>query len=63
LLVNATEKENHSSTLSETCNNLLCLSDEVKFQTSKLTVRDGNQLIDVLLAACGKSPTIPFGSI
>jgi hypothetical protein len=28
LLANATEKNNHSSTLSETCNNLLCLSDQ-----------------------------------
>jgi hypothetical protein len=27
LVVNATEKKNHSSILSETCNSLLCLSD------------------------------------
>jgi hypothetical protein len=62
LLVNATEKKNHSSTLSETCNNLLCLSDQLKFWTSKFTVRDGNQLIDVSSAACGLSSTIPIGS-
>jgi hypothetical protein len=31
LVINATEKKNHSSTLSETCNNLLCLADELKF--------------------------------
>ncbi len=62
LLVNATEKKNHSSTLSETCNNLLCLSDQLKFWTSKFTVRDGNQLIDVSSAAHGKSSTIPIGS-
>jgi hypothetical protein len=42
LLVNATERKNHSSTLSETCNNLLCLSDQLNFWTSKFTVRYGN---------------------
>ena len=62
LLDNSTEKKNHSSTLSETCNNLLCLSDQLKFWTSKFTVRDGNQLIDVSSAAHGKSSTIPIGS-
>jgi hypothetical protein len=62
LLVNATEKKNHSSTLSETCNNLLCLSDQLKFLTSKFTLRDGNQLIDVWSAARGLSSTIPIGS-
>jgi hypothetical protein len=62
LLVNATEKKNHSSPLSETCNNLLCLSDQFKFWTSKFTVSDGNQLIDVSSAACDPSSTIPIGS-
>jgi hypothetical protein len=62
LLVNATEKENHSSTLAETCNNLLCLSDKLKFWTSIFTVRDGNQLIDVSFAARGPTSTIPIGS-
>jgi hypothetical protein len=31
LLNSSTEKKNHSSTLSETCNDLLCLSDQLKF--------------------------------
>ncbi len=62
LLVNDTKKKNHSSSLAETCNNLLCLSDKLKFWTSKFTVRDGNQLIDVSSAACGPSFTIPTGS-
>jgi hypothetical protein len=62
LVVNATEKKDHSSTLSETCNNLLCLSDQLKFWTSKFTAIDGNQLIDVSSAACGSSSTIPIGS-
>ncbi len=62
LVDNATENKNHSSTLSETSNNLLCLSDQLKFWTSKCTVRDGNQLIDVSSAACGSSSTIPIDS-
>jgi hypothetical protein len=62
LLVNATEKKNHSSSLAETCNNLLFLSDQLKFWTSKFTVRDGDQLIDVSSAACGASSTIPISS-
>jgi hypothetical protein len=62
LLVNATEKKNRLSTLVETCNNLLCLSDKLKFRTPKFTVRNGNHLIDVSLAACGPSSTIPIGS-
>jgi hypothetical protein len=63
VLVNiATEKKNHSSTLSETSNNPLCLSDHLKFWTSKFTMRDGNQLIDVSSAACGSSSTIPIGA-
>ncbi len=53
---------NHLSTLSEKSNNLLCLSDELKFWTSKFTVRDGNQLIDMSSAACGSLSTIPIGS-
>jgi hypothetical protein len=62
LVNNATEKKNHSPTLSETSNNLLCLSDKLKFWTSKFTVRDNNQLIDVSSAACGSSSTIPIFS-
>jgi hypothetical protein len=62
LLVNSTEKKNHSSNPAETCNNLLCLSDQLKFWTSKFIVRDGNQLIDVSSSACGPSSTIPIGS-
>jgi hypothetical protein len=62
LVDNATKKKNHSSTLSETSNNLLRLSDQLKFWTSKFTVRDSNQLIDVSPAACGSSSTIPIGS-
>jgi hypothetical protein len=34
----------------------------LKFWTSKFTVRDGNQLIDVSSAARGTSSTIPIGS-
>jgi hypothetical protein len=62
LVVNATEKKNHSSSLSETSNNLLPLSDQLKFWTSKFTARDGNQLVDVSSAAFGSSSTIPIGS-
>ncbi len=47
------KKKNHLSTLAETCNKLLCLSDKLKYWTSKFTVRDGNQLIDVASAARG----------
>jgi hypothetical protein len=62
LFTNATKNKNHSSTLAETCNNLLCLSGKLKFWTSKFAVRDGNQLIDVPSADCGPSSTIPIGS-
>jgi hypothetical protein len=62
LVENATEKKNHSSTLSKTSYNLLFLSDQLEFWTSKFTVRDGNQLNDVSSAACGSSSTIPIGS-
>jgi hypothetical protein len=62
LVINATEKKNNSSTLSETCNNILCLSDQLKFWTYKFTVRDGNQLIDVSSAACGPSSIILINS-
>jgi hypothetical protein len=61
-LVNTTEKKIHLSILAETCNNLLVLSDQLKFWTSKFTVRDGNQLIDVSSAARGADSTIPIGS-
>jgi hypothetical protein len=48
LVMVGNSKETHSSTtLSETSNNVLSLSDQLKFWTSKFTVRDGNQLIDV----------------
>jgi hypothetical protein len=62
LLINATGKKNHSSTLAETCNNLLCLSDQLKFWISKFIVRVGNQVIDVSSVAHGPSSTIPIGS-
>jgi hypothetical protein len=62
LVNNAKENKNHSSTLSETSNDLLHLSDQLKFWTSKFTMRDGNQLIDVSSAACGSSSTIPIGA-
>ena len=58
----ATEKKNDSSTLFETCNNILSLSDQLRFWTSKFTVRDGNEFIDVSSAARGESSTIPLGS-
>ncbi len=58
----ATEKKNDSSTLTETCNNILSLSDQLRFWTSKFTVRDGNKFIDVSSAACSESSTIPLGS-
>jgi hypothetical protein len=61
LLVNATEKMIHSSILAETYNNLLFLSDQLRFWTSKFTVRDGDQLIDVSSAAWGADSTIPIG--
>jgi hypothetical protein len=62
LLVNATEKKIHLSFLAETCNNLLFLPDQLKFWTSKFTVRDGYQLIDVSSAAWGADSTILIGS-
>jgi hypothetical protein len=61
-LVNATEKKIHLSIFAETCNNLLLLSDQLKFWTSKFTVRDGDQLIDVSSAAWGADSTVPIGS-
>ncbi len=60
-LVNATEKRIDSSILAETCNILLFLSDQLKFWTSKFTVRDGDQLIDVSSAAWVADSTIPIG--
>jgi hypothetical protein len=60
-LVNATEKKIHLSILAETCNSLLFLSDQLKFWTSKFTVGDGDQLIDVSSAAWGADSTIPIG--
>jgi hypothetical protein len=62
LLVNATEKKIHLSILTETCNNLLFLSDQLKFWTSKFTVRDGDQLIDVSSAAQRADSTKSIGS-
>jgi hypothetical protein len=55
------QKKNHLSTISQTCNNLLVLSDKLKFWTSKFSVRDGDQLIDVSPAARGADSTIPIG--
>jgi hypothetical protein len=60
-LVNATEKKIHLSILTETCNNLLFLSDQLKFWTSKFTVRDGDQLIDVPSAARRADSTKSIG--
>jgi hypothetical protein len=42
--------------------NLLHLSDELKFWSSKFIVRDGDQLIDVSFAAGGSSSTIHTGA-
>jgi hypothetical protein len=61
-MVNNAKEKKHSSTLSETSNNLLFLSDQLKFWTSKITMRDGDQLIDVSSATCGSSLTIPIGA-
>jgi hypothetical protein len=61
LLVNVTEKKIHLSIFAKTCNNLLVLSDQLKFWTSKFTVIDGNQLIDGSSAARGAESTIPIG--
>jgi hypothetical protein len=61
----ADTKTYHSSklsTLSDTSNNLLCLSDQLKFWSSKFIVRDGDQLIDVSSAACASSSTLPIGA-
>ncbi len=60
-VLDATEK-NESSSLTETCNNILSLSDQLRFWTSKFTVRDGNECIDVSSAVCGELSTIPIGS-
>jgi hypothetical protein len=56
------KKKKHSSTLSATSNYPLSLSDQFKFWTSKFTMRDSYQLIDVASAACGSSSTIPIGA-
>ena len=61
-VLDATEKKNESSSLTETCNNILSLSDQLRFWTSKFTVRDGNECIDVSSAARGELSTIPIGS-
>ncbi len=61
-VLDATEKKSESSSLTETCNNILSLSDQLRFWTSKFTVRDGNECIDVSSAAHGKLSTIPIGS-
>jgi hypothetical protein len=61
-VLDATEKKNDSSSLTETCNNILSLSDQLRFWTSKSTVRDGNECIDVSSAACGELSTISIGS-
>ena len=61
-VLDATEKKNDSSSLTETCNNILSLSDQLRFWTSKFTVRDGSECIDVSSAAHGESSTIPLGS-
>jgi len=50
------------SSLSETSNNLLHLSAQLKFWQSKFTIMDGNHIIDVSSAACGESSTIPVGA-
>jgi hypothetical protein len=50
------------SSLSETSNNLLHLSAQLKFWQSKFTIMNGNQMIDVSSAACGESSTIPVGA-
>ncbi len=61
-VLDATEKKNESSSLTETCNNILSLSDQLRFWTSKITVRDGNEHIDVSSAARSELSTIPIGS-
>ena len=38
-VLDATEKKNDSSSLTETCNNILSLSDQLRFCFSKFTVR------------------------
>ncbi len=62
LPANATEKKIHLSILAETYNNLLVLSDQLKFWTFNFTVRYGDQLIDVSSAAWRADSTIPIGS-
>ncbi len=62
VLVNNAKEKNHSLILSEISNNLLHLSDWLKFWTSKFPIRDSNQLIDVSSAACGSLSTIPIGA-
>jgi hypothetical protein len=61
-VLDATEKKNESSSLTETCNNILSLSDQLRLWTSKFTVRDGNECIDVSSAVRGELSTIPISS-
>jgi hypothetical protein len=60
-VLDATEK-NDSSSLTEKFNNIISLSDQVRFWTSKFTVRDGNECIVVSSAVRGELSTIPIGS-
>ncbi len=49
--------------LSSLSNNLLCISDELNFWSSKFTVKDGDQSIDISFAATwGSSSTVPIGA-
>jgi len=50
------------SSFSETSNNLLRLSAQLNFWQSKLTIKDGDQIIDVSSAACGELSSIPVGA-
>ena len=50
------------SSFSETSKNLLRLSAQLNFWQSKLTIKDGDQIIDVSSAACGELSSIPVGA-
>jgi hypothetical protein len=42
--------------------NLLDMAEKLKFWSSKLYVRDGDEMIDISSAAQGKSSTVPCGA-
>ena len=61
----AIEEDNNSndaSTLYQMSKNLLILSGQLNFWSSKFIVKEGDMCIDISSAACGSSSSIPIGA-